>query len=359
MMLTIEQNPLKVNETTHDRLLIAIDRGNSGSKAAVSVNGIPLEPFKIPSVIRRVEADGVIKIGNQSYVCGDAAIGMTTGNVSTPLQNGDKVKDLAIVVAQVVQKISETHPLSSDLKLSLVVSSPFASDALAKQIKTELKALDHGFTVNGRFYSIELTQVQTEFEGAVLLKAAHEFNGVIDIGFGTILAGYRAENSSVAIVPLMGGDLGGCNLAIKALLNDPAFLAAVKKPGASAPPSAERLSAKLSEGVTVLRGIDLTPLLKTHLKVLKQRIEDAAIAVSTELRLSSETGATPKIALIGGGAALLKLVLSEAQLQAWGEKLQGVTTGLQGRLNQGNGVKTSLVKAAFLRFECHELMCQR
>ncbi|MBD1825039.1 hypothetical protein H6F51_21455 [Cyanobacteria bacterium FACHB-DQ100] len=320
MILTTEQNPIKVNQTTPDHLLLAIDRGNSGTKVAVSVNGVPLEPFKIPSVIRRVEANGMIQIGKSAYVCGDDAISMTVGSVSTPLSQGDKVKDLSVAIAQVIQKIAEGQILSSDLSCSLIVSSPFASDTLSKQIQAEVKPLSDGFTVKGKSYRIAFDSIRTEFEGAVLLKSVSEFNGLIDIGFGTILAAYRNRSGEVVNVPLMGGDQGGCNLVLKSLLNDPAFLAKVKDSGASAPPSVERLSAKLSEGVTELRKIDLKPLLKNHLKVLKTRIEDAALAVRTEIRFSSEDEQTSRIALVGGGAALMRLTLSDEQLSKWGEK---------------------------------------
>lgn len=319
-ILMTDQNPMKVNASSTDSLLLAIDRGNSGTKVAVSVNGIPLDPFKIPSVIRKVETGGVIQIGNAAYVCGDAAISMTVGSVSTPLSQADKVKDLSVVIAQVVQKISETQKLASDLDLSLIVSSPFANPALSKQIEAEIAPLKEGFAVAGKSYKMSVNSVRTEFEGAVLLKSATEFNGLIDIGYGTILAAYRKQSGEVVNVPLMGGDQGGCNLVLKALLNDADFLAKVKAVGASAPPSAERLSSKLSDGVTVLKGIDLKPLLKNHLKVLKTRIEDAALAVRTEIRLSSEDAPTAKIAVIGGGAALMRLALSDDQLTKWGEK---------------------------------------
>lgn len=319
-ILQVEQNPIKVNGSSTDHLLMAVDRGNSGTKIAVSVNGFPMNPFKIPSVIRRVETNGVIQIGKFAYVCGDAAISMTVGNVSTPLQHGDKVKDLSVVIAQVIQKISESQTLSSDLSLSLIVSSPFANPALSKQIEAEIAPLKDGFIVEGKTYRLSVESIRTEFEGAVLLKSALEFNGVIDIGFGTILGAYRNQRKDVVIVPLMGGDQGGCNLVLKSLLNDPEFLAKVKASGASAPPSVERLSAKLSEGVTALRGIDLKPLLKNHLKVLKTRIEDAALAVRTEIRLSNEDEPIARIAVIGGGAALMRLALPDEQLSKWGDK---------------------------------------
>ncbi|WP_206757522.1 hypothetical protein, partial [Leptolyngbya sp. FACHB-161] len=34
---------------------------------------------------------------------------------------------------------------------------------------------------------------------------------------------------------------------------------------------------------------------------------------------------------------------------------QGVTTKLESRLDQGNGIETSLKKGTFLRLECHQL----
>ncbi|MBD2377846.1 hypothetical protein H6G67_32015, partial [Leptolyngbya sp. FACHB-239] len=36
-------------------------------------------------------------------------------------------------------------------------------------------------------------------------------------------------------------------------------------------------------------------------------------------------------------------------------KSQGVTTKLESRLDQGNGIETSLKKGTFLRLECHQL----
>lgn len=318
MLIATGQDPLRVDPApTKYCILMAIDRGNSGCKIAVSINGIPMSAFKIPSVIRKVDTDGVIKIGNSSYVCGDAAISMTSGSVSTPLRSGDKVKDLNVVIAQAIQKITETQSLDGDIELSLVVSSPFPSDALVAQVKSEVLCLENGFFVDGRSYKLSLGSIESEFEGAVLLKSDREFNGVVDIGFGTILAAYRGVSGKVAIAPLMGGDMGGCNLVLNSLLNDPTFLTKVKASGASAPPSVERLSARLSEGLTKLRDIDLKPLLKGHLKVLKQRIEDAIKSVETEIRLSSEDAPKAKIALIGGGAKLLQLSLSPEALTKW------------------------------------------
>ncbi|MBW4525058.1 MAG: hypothetical protein KME18_07655 [Phormidium tanganyikae FI6-MK23] len=321
MILDLAQDPTKVDlEVSNDSLLLAIDRGNSGSKIAVSVNGRPLEPFKVPSVIRKVdEGKGLLKVNAQTYLCGESAISMTVGTTSTPLGEGDKIKNLSVVIAQVVSKILESRPLTNSLDLRLIVSSPFCSAVLTREVEAEVKKLENGFHVGSREFRVSVKSVATEFEGTVLLKSAEAYNGVIDIGFGTILAGYRKSSGKVETTPLMGGDLGGCNLVINGLLSDPAFLAAVKKSGASAPPSAERLSAKLSEGQLKVRDIDLKPLLKPHLGVLKTRIEDAASAVATQLRLdslASDNAASPKIALVGGGAALLQAVLGD-NLKTW------------------------------------------
>lgn len=320
MILATEQHPMSVNGKVNDYLLMAIDRGNSGSKIAVSVNRKPMEPFKIPSVIREVLTDGVINIDGKAYVCGESAISMKVGSLSTPLQEGDKVKNLGVVIAQVIQRISEEQTLSSDLDIKLVVSSPFSTAALKKEIENEVKPLTLGFMVKGQSYKLNIVGVETRFEGAVLLEAVREFNAVIDVGFGTLLAAYRTQSGRVHLVPVMAGDMGGVNLVLKGLIADEAFLKQVKASGATAPPSLERLSAKLSEGIIKLRDIDLKPLLKTHLKVLKERIENAINAVVTEIRYSEEDAPQPKIALVGGGAALLKSVLSEKELEAWSKK---------------------------------------
>jgi hypothetical protein len=307
-----------------DLLTMALDRGNSGSKVVASLNGRALEPFKIPSIIRQVSSlQGALQIGKNQYVCGDAAIGLNIGQWSTPLTEGDKTKSLAVVVAKAIQTINEREALTEALKLDISVSSPFSNKALAIEIENELKKLSNGFTVGDkRFTRVEVVSVKTKFEGAVLLWSNPEYDGVIDVGFGTILAAFNNRQTRTAeIVTVPGGDLGGVNIVLKALLNDEKFLAAVKKSGATAQPSLERLSSRLSEGVTELRGIDLKPLLAPHLKVLRERIENASKTILSEVRNSSDCPRqNPKIALIGGGACLLRLCIPADKLEAWSAK---------------------------------------
>jgi hypothetical protein len=318
MILSTEQNP-KVTGSTNDFLLMAVDRGNSATKFAISINGKPLMPFKVASVIRRVFCDEVIKIGDDGYVCGDKAISMSTGILSTPLQEGDKIKNLKVVIAQAIEKVSKGRALTSVIDVSLVVSSPFASEALKTEIINEVKALSTGFSVEGSTFKANVIDVDVFFEGACFLETATEFNGAIDLGYGTILGGYRSDQG-VFIVPLMSGDSGGVNLVLHGILNDEKFLKAVKKSGASAPPSAEKLAVRLAEGNTTLRNIDLKPFIKSHLSTIKHRIENAAGEIKTRLRLSDENPPTPKLALLGGGCSLIRLVLDGKSLETWTEK---------------------------------------
>ncbi len=64
-----------------------------------------------------------------------------------------------------------------------------------------------------------------------------------------------------------------------------------------------------------------------------------------------------KIRVNAPGAGRPSTLRAETVILLW-LYFQGVTTRLQGRLDEGNRMETSLEKAAFLRLERHELMRQ-
>ncbi|MBD2078798.1 hypothetical protein [Leptolyngbya sp. FACHB-17] len=322
MLLETDQNPLKVNEPDlATSILIAVDRGNSSSKIAISINGYPLPAFKIPSLIRDAgTSEGAIDVGGKRYYSGaDALSQLSGGTVETPLTTNDKVRNLAPVVAHAIGLAAQQTNISKNIRVKAIVSSPFAGQLLDRDLLAELKRLENGFSFNGQSFQAEILSVESRFEGAVLLEVCPQYNGLIDSGYGTLLASYRSGKKIIQM-PLVGGDEGGLSLVIRDLLNDENFLLAVRKSGATAPPSAEKLTQKLSEGVVELRGIKLAGYIKPHLGELKQRIEQASHQMQNELTRSTGEKFQGKIALVGGGASLLKLVIPEAPLSKWLDK---------------------------------------
>jgi uncharacterized membrane protein (DUF441 family) len=310
-----------LRRTTMMKITMGVDRGNGACKIAATMNEVAVTPFKLPSVIRKVTPlQSGVTIGSSTYLCGLEAIAAEKGSVSTPLTTQDKVVDLSVVVAKAISLICTGS--DRDIQLSIAVSSPFATDSLKKEIVNELKKLK-SFTVDGDAFTCSVVAVSVAFEGAILLDANPSFNAVLDIGFGTMLAAYRhVASGEVRLAPQLGGDIGGVNVILKAFLNDPLLLKALKSMGATSPPSVEVLAARLSQGQLGLKGLDIAPLLLSHMAILRTRLENAAQSIKSDLRLSNgwETEQEPKIALIGGGAALLKACIGIEKLAAWAAK---------------------------------------
>jgi len=303
-------------------LFLFADRGNSGGKFLPVIDGKVGIPFKIPSVTRKVDGHPLgIKIEKSGdvYLCGNPAMAAITGTKYTPLDENDKIRDLSVTVAAALIQIV---PDGGPIELNLCVSSPIYYNGIEQEIIKEMAKLDDGFTFDGRRYSVMLEKVGGFQEGVVFLNHNKGFNGVIDLGQGTLLAGVRyPDHRGVSTLSLTGNNAGGCNLILQSLLGDDKFLKAVKAAGFSAAPSFEKLSALLSQERWEVKGIDFRKFLKPHLKLSKQRIENCAQSIRAELRNASpfEDEVTTRIAFIGGGASLLQGVFGDA-IEKWSKR---------------------------------------
>jgi hypothetical protein len=297
-----------------------LDRGNGSSKVLPVVEGTVRQTFKIPSVTRRMESfqSGItfLKSG-QVFLCGEPAIKTFLGTRYTPLDNNDKIRELAVVVAAA---LIEIFPDGGPVELSLGISSPIFHQGIEREIIKELSRLEAGVSYQGRNYSVLLERVGAFQEGVIFLELNPEFNGVIDLGQGTLLAGVRHPEYGVMALPLPDGNLGGCNLIVSSLLADDLFLKAVKSAGFSAAPCPDKLSSLLSQERWEVKEIDFRKFLKPHLKISKQRIENAVQSIRTELKNASPyEDVVPRIAFIGGGSSLIKGVFGEA-VDKWCER---------------------------------------
>lgn len=296
------------------RILLVVDRGNSGGKFLPVVEDVVGEPFKIPSVTRKVNIRGegikMEKSGNV-FLWGEAAMHSLMGKKYTPLDENDKIKDLSVAVAAALVKLV---PDGGPIELSLCVSSPIYYDGIEKEIAAEMTKMNDGFSCNGHNYSVMLERVCGFQEGVIFLEHHKEFNGVIDLGQGTLLTGVRyPDHRGIMTLNLSGNNAGGCNLILQSLLTDKNFLRAVKAEGFASAPSFEKLSALLSQGRWKVKGIDFKKFLKPYLTIPKERIENAAQSIRAELRNASpyEEDVDVRIAFIGGGSSLMQGVLGE------------------------------------------------
>ena len=300
------------------KIFLVFDRGNSSGKILAVINEEVSAPFKIPSVTRKVEEHSLgIKIekSGEIYLCGAPAMRVLRGATYTPLDENDKIRDLSVAVAAALIQIV---PDGGPIELSLCVSSPIYYKGIEQEIIKEMSRLEDGFSFDGRHYSVMLEKVGGFQEGVVFLENNSEYNGVIDLGQGTLLAGVRyPDHRAIMTLPLTGNNVGGCNLILQSLLSDDKFLKAVKAAGFSAAPSFEKLSALLSHERWEVKGVDFRKYLKPHLKLSKQRIENCAQSIRAELRNASPFDeVTARIAFIGGGSSLLQGVFGDA-LTKW------------------------------------------
>ena len=301
------------------KLEMFLDRGNGGSKVLPIVEGDRRAPFKIPSVTRQVNSFKGISLAKsgQSFLYGDSAIESYEGRRYSPLDDNDKIRDLSVVVAAA---ISEVFPSGGPVELSLGVASPIFHKGIEREIIRELSKLEDGFSHAQNQYSVLLERVGAFQEGVVFLELNPSFDGVIDLGQGTLLAGIRHPTEGVRPLPLSDGNIGGCNLILDSLLSDDRFLKAIKSAGFSAAPSPDKLASLLSQGRWQVKDIDFKKLLKPHMKIPRQRLENAAQAIKTMLKNASpyET-VVPRIALIGGGSSLIQGVFGNS-LNKWCEQ---------------------------------------
>ena len=303
------------------RILLVVDRGNSGGKFLPVVEDIVGNPFKIPSVTRKISlVDQGIKIERTGdvFLWGEAAMHSLVGRKYTPLDENDKIRDLSVAVAAALIKLV---PDGGPIELSLCVSNPIHYDGIEQEIVKEMSKLDEGFSFEGHKYSILLEKVGSFQEGVVFLENNNEFNGVIDLGQGTLLTGVRyPDHRGVMALHLPGNNAAGCNLILQSLLTDSKFLKAVKAEGFASPPSFEKLSALLSRGTWEVKGIDFKRFLKPYLQIPRERIETAAQSIRAELRNASPyEDVKTRIAFIGGGSSLMQGVLGD-RLSKWCER---------------------------------------
>ena len=302
------------------KIELFLDRGNGSSKILAVVEGISQPPFKIPSITRRVQGlgNGIKLLKNdQLFLCGTPAIESYEGIRYTPLDENDKIRELSVVVAAALAQIV---PNGGPIELSLCVSSPMYYKGMEPDIIKELARLEDGFIYGDFQYSVLLERVGAFQEGVIFLDLNPNFNGVIDLGHGTLLAGVRYPQRGVMPLPLSDGNRGGCNLILTALLGDDRFLKAIKAAGLSAAPSPDKLSSLLSDGRWKVKGIDFRKFIKPHLSLAKQRLENAAQSIRTELKNASPyDDVVPKIAFIGGGSSLLQGALGQS-VDKWCER---------------------------------------
>lgn len=302
-------------------IFLFVDRGNSGGKFLPVIEGKVSALFKIPSVTRKVDEHPLgIKIekSGETYLCGNPAMVVVTGTKYTPLDENDKIRDLSVAVAAALVQIV---PDGGPIELSLCVSSPIYYKGIEQEIIKEMSKLEDGFSFDDRHYSVMLERVGGFQEGVIFLKNNSDYNGVIDLGQGTLLTGVRYPyHRGIKTLPLSDNNAGGCNLILQSLLSDDKFLKAVKAASFSAAPSFEKLSALLSQERWEVKGVDFRKFLKPHLKLSKQRIENCARSIRAELRNASPYDeVTVRIAFIGGGSSLLQGVFGEA-LNKWCER---------------------------------------
>ena len=298
---------------------VACDRGNTGIKLVVSTEEKSLKPFKIPSVLMKVDGHGQsIKIKNESWLCGDDAMRVQRGDRHTPMEDraAGKVSHLSVVVARAVHAMNKT---GGDFYLNVAASTPFAGsgDALNKDIQKEIGKLGDGFSIGSTQYRPELGRVGCAHEGLILLETNPEYDGVIDMGYGTILGGYRKIDGSIQQVTT---DRVGCVDALEAMRNDSRFAKAVQDAGFTSVPPLAKLSALLGSERWTVKNIDFRKFL--DVSILQNSIADLMKSVLEGIARDDKwRDESPRIALIGGAACLLKGVLAEEKLDKWKTKI--------------------------------------
>lgn len=298
---------------------IAIDRGNGSTKVVCSVDGAPIEVFKFPSVIRKVDPNSfTVNIGKDSYLVGKEAIVSKEGFAETPLTK-DKITGLHFVVAQALHQVLGS---SCTISLDIGVASPHNNPVAEAAISKELKSLEKGFKVGDAEYQLEnerIKRVKCDSEAAGILRTnSNQFNGVIDCGFGTMITYYLDFDGSIQTGSFIDGECGGVNLSISELRSRPVFIEAMRKVKAPTLPSSEMIGSVLAKGDGYqFRGLDLLQLLKPCIGSLVTRINAACEATKSSFlsRHGYDVTIPFKPVLIGGGAALLKAVIeSEAEV---------------------------------------------
>jgi hypothetical protein len=292
---------------------IAVDRGNGSTKIVCSVDGNPIEQFKLPSVVRKVEPNpSTVTIGKNSYLVGKEALVAKSGAAETPLLKRNKIPELSFVVAQAIHQVIGS---SCTISLDVGVAAPLNSREAELEIKKELSNLNKGFKVGEAEYKLEgetIKRVKCESEAAGILSTnSNEFNAVIDVGFGTIITFFKDLDGSIRSGSFVDCESGGVNLSISELRDKPAFIEAMRKVKAPTLPSSEMIASVFAKGSFQFRGLDLLELIKPCIGSLVTRINAACEATKTTFlgRYSYDEDIEFKPCLIGGGAALIRAVI--------------------------------------------------
>lgn len=327
-------------------LALGYDRGNAGSKYAYSSYpasgdregyiGDARESShaigKIPSTIQEQQVSDGITIGRKSYTVGLAALRATSGTQHSPLIDNDKIDHLSVGIAHSIAKAFPQGNVA--IHLRLVVTSPFAilgkpNKNLLGRVAREVKKLTscEGFTCYGKKYQIlSLDGLACVPEGQVFLgfsDADKSINGIIDLGYGTLLAAYKHPDKGVVSLDVNGGEFGGVRFVIDEMLRDEKFASEIQQIAMTKIPSADQIASMLSEGRFERKGIDFKKHLRPHTQEMRSRVNNASRAIRSELaRLMDAQGhdIKPRIALVGGGSALLQAIVPEDKLSAWAEK---------------------------------------
>ena len=327
-MVSVRRKPKAAVDNYVYELLIAIDRGNwlikvmrcniKSKKYALSKTTSAMLYLPTGSTpYREVEIPQV----NGKFICRDGALIETRGQRRTPLDSGDKVKGLALAVADAIaEELPEgTENWCNPPLVHVAFSNPSASPAVEKTARLELEKLttDDGFKVSGEKYTIKLGHVDAFDEGFLFLQRAPRYiKGLMDFGSGTLQAAHLLNSGEVQPCPPDQGDKKGAKQWLAAVLRDEGFKGDVARARLLSSPSAEDLAQTLGAGNFVYRGIKLLPPLKRTLKPVLNNIANCAVQLKTSLRDNNvEMGDGERIVIVGGGACLIEATATNAQLQ--------------------------------------------
>ncbi|MEL6554892.1 MAG: hypothetical protein AAFQ63_15720 [Cyanobacteria bacterium J06621_11] len=288
------------------------------------------EPYKFLSGIRYIKPapvqDRAVSLFGDSgiYLTRADALRATKGVRRNPIDTGDKVRGLAITVADIV---AEAHPQGNaswlqPLRVHVSFSSPHASRAVRVAGEKELKKLEKGFVVGGAKYNVEIGEVTCHHEGFLFLeKGVEDCGAVIDFGSGTLQAAHLTDEDKIHPVQISNGDRKGSNPWLGELANQEAVKAQIAKAKKLYGLDIEKMSHNFGNGQFVVEGINLLPALRKTLPQRLTNLANASVQVRTSLKqygrddLVGET-----IYVIGGGAALIAEVATPRQLETLYQK---------------------------------------
>lgn len=284
------------------------------------------EPYKFLSGIRYINPapvrDCAVELAGDKgiFLTRAAALKETKGVRRNPIDTGDKVRGLAVTLADIV---AEAHPSGTaqwlrPLKLHVSFSSPHASRAVAAAGMKELKKLEKGFVVGRAKYSVVIGEVTCHHEGFLFLeKGIEDCGAVIDFGSGTLQAAHLTDEGLIHPVQIANGGRKGSNPWLGDLANLESVKAQMAKARKLYGLDIEKMSHNFGNGQFVVEGVDLLPALKKTLPHRLTNLANASVQVRTSLRQYGRDDLLDKIIyVIGGGAALVAAVATDKQLDA-------------------------------------------